>query len=337
MSDLTSPTSTPTPSSSLVPTIDISPYLLNPTSEAANDVCQAIRTACLHTGFFQIINHGVSTSTSTEAFEASRRFYALPLEQKQKLDVTKQLGFRGYDGICTQSYGRHTVPDLKESFFIGRDVPPSDPNYGRLLTGPNVWPPFEILPEESFKQPVEALHSALMHLAHKILEILERTLPYGDGIFDRFVRDPAAPMRLLHYPPTGDTTAVDDNDDNDEQQLGASAHTDFGAITLLLQDHVSGLQVHDPDTGDWVDVPPRDDAIVVNIGDMITRWTAGEYKSSVHRVINRSGEERFSIAFFFDGNIDCPLDPLDGSVATGGSVTVEQHMVECIRASYARG
>lgn len=112
--DIASPVSTPASSSSLVPTIDISPYLQNPTSQAADDVCQAIRAACLHTGFFQIIGHGVPASTLTEAFEASRRFYALPLEQKQKLDITKQIGFRGYDGIGTQSYGPDTLPDLKE-------------------------------------------------------------------------------------------------------------------------------------------------------------------------------------------------------------------------------
>ncbi|KAJ5547162.1 Clavaminate synthase-like protein [Penicillium frequentans] len=330
--DIASPVSTPASSSSLVPTIDISPYLQNPTSQAADDVCQAIRAACLHTGFFQIIGHGVPASTLTEAFEASRRFYALPLEQKQKLDITKQIGFRGYDGIGTQSYGPDTLPDLKESFFIGRDVLPSDPKYGRILTGSNVWPEFDVLPAVSFKEPLEAYFGALMNLTFKILEILSQTLPYGGGIFDQFVRDPAAPMRLLHYPPTvGPTDAA-----AEERQLGASAHTDFGAITLLLQDRIAGLQVRDPDTGDWVDVPPREDSFVVNIGDMITRWTAGEYKSSVHRVVNRSGADRYSIAFFFDGNIDCPLDPLDGTTPIGGSVTVEQHMIECLRSSYAK-
>ena len=114
MSDMASPASTPASSSSLVPTIDISPFLLNPTSDAANDVCQAIRAACLHTGFFQVIGHAVSTSTLTGGFEASRRFFTLPLEQKQKLDITKQLGFRGYDGLGTQSYSGDTLPDLKE-------------------------------------------------------------------------------------------------------------------------------------------------------------------------------------------------------------------------------
>ena len=124
MSDFASPASYPSSSSSLVPTIDISPFLLNPTSEAANDVCQAIRVACLHTGFFQVIGHGVSMSTMTRAFEASRRFYALPLEEKQKLDITKHLGFRGYDGIGTQSYGGDTLPDLKEVSLYMNSLPP---------------------------------------------------------------------------------------------------------------------------------------------------------------------------------------------------------------------
>ncbi|RAL03538.1 uncharacterized protein BO80DRAFT_500327 [Aspergillus ibericus CBS 121593] len=152
------------------------PISSTPTSEAANDVCQAIRAACLHTGFFQIIGHGVSPSTWSAAFEASRRFFAPPTEQKQKLDITKQIGFRGSDGIGTQSYGEDTVPDLKESFFIGLDtttaVSSPAPTSGPLLNSS---------PHPSSKKP-------------RRIPLLHPPPPS------------AVPMRFRHYPPMDITT-----------------------------------------------------------------------------------------------------------------------------------
>lgn len=139
---------------------------------------------------------------------------------------------------------------------------------------------------------------------------------YDTSVFTEFCTDPLANVRLLHYPPHPEEA--------DELQLGAGAHTDFGAITLLLQDDNSGLQVLDKDNSEWVDVPPNKDAYVVNVGDMLDRWTGGRYKSNLHRVINRSKKDRYSVPFFFDGNLDCVLKPLDGSA--GESITVEKHM-----------
>ena len=242
---------------------------------------------------------------------------------------------------------------------MGQECPPQDPRHGRLLTGHNVWPDESVLAASDFKEPVTTYYAALLEITLKILEILAATLPYGPDVFKTFVADmPAAPMRLLHYPPkpiTTDEAPVVSNGEHAERppqkkkkQLGASAHTDFGAITLLLQDSVPGLQVLDQDAASghattdddsrWFTVPPRSDAFVVNLGDMMTRWTQGEYKSSVHHVINNGGQERYSIAFFFDGNIDCRLDPLGGDAATNtqhDGITVEQHMLECLRKSYA--
>lgn len=157
------------------------------------------------------------------------------------------------------------------------------------------------------------------------MQILGRGLRDMDtSIFKEFSQDPIAVVRLLHYPPH---PTIDDSD-----LVGAGAHTDFGAITLLLQDGNSGLQVLNQDTDEWVNVPPNMDSYVVNVGDMLHIWTAGAYKSSVHRVINTSGTDRYSVPFFLDGNADCVIKPLDGS--EGKQVTVEEHMMSRYAASY---
>ena len=194
--------------------------------------------------------------------------------------------------------------------------------------GTNVWP--SSLPPGTFRKPVEAYFAAIHALSIQVLNMLARTLPYGPQIFDNFVsHEPATPLRLLHYPPMRRT---------EQRQLGASAHTDFGALTLLLQDGTSGLQVLDQATETWVPIAPDPEGYVVNIGDMLSLWTGGLYKSSVHRVLNENPKDRYSVVFFFDGNLDCPLRPLDGSQVDDDQVlTVEGHMIKRMTESYGGG
>lgn len=165
-------------------------------------------------------------------------------------------------------------------------------------------------------------------LCLNVMELLAAGMPYGPDVFDEFCsNDAVASIRLLHYPP---------DKSNDHRQLGAGAHTDFGAITLLLQDETGGLQVWHEDEERWVDVLPNKDAYVVNVGDMLQMWTSGRYRSSLHRVVNRSGSDRYSVPFFFDGNVECVLKPLDGSGAGGKHLTVEEHMKERFATTYGR-
>lgn len=195
--------------------------------------------------------------------------------------------------------------------------------------GRNVWPPTSLLSHKDFKEPAEAYYKAIYDLTLLVLEMIARTLPYGPNVFDNFVsNNPAAPMRMLHYPPARAT---------EKPQFGSSAHTDFGAITLLLQDHNPGLQVQNMVTKEWIPVPPNEAAYVVNVGDMLSKWTSGKYKSSVHRVLNENKTDRYSIVFFFDGNLDCPLAPLDGSEVQGKILTVEDHMLTRMAESYGKG
>lgn len=211
---------------------------------------------------------------------------------------------------------------------MGLEIPPSDPRVvaRRFFMGSNVWPPTKRIAPEQFKNTLEEYYREIWGLTMTVLDLIARTLPYGPHVFDQFrSNDPIAPFRLLHYPPAQPT---------EQRQLGASAHTDFGAITLLLQDGNPGLSVLDEATNTWHDVDPNPDAYVVNIGDMLSKWTSNQYKSSVHRVINATPNHRYSAVFFFDGNLDCPLAPLDGSPVTGKVLTVEDHMLARMRESY---
>ncbi|KAK3935247.1 putative 2OG-Fe(II) oxygenase family oxidoreductase [Diplogelasinospora grovesii] len=256
-------------------------------------VIDAVRDACRRTGFFQV------------------RFFALPPDEKKKLDATTTIGRRGYDVLASQSYHVDTLPDLKEGFYVGHDVPLGDPKAQtrRFFMGPNVWPEPEVLGRSDFRDPAEAYFEAVHGLALKMLELIEGTLPYGKGIFREFAAGhTVSVLRMLHYPPA--PPPRNSPGGGKKQQLGAGAHIDFGAITVLLQDEHPGLEVLDPET---------------------------KYKStcSVHRVINKAPTDRYSAVFFYDGALDCPLTPLNQLVEEREDVlTVEKHTIKRITDSY---
>jgi isopenicillin N synthase-like dioxygenase len=315
----------------LVPTVDIGPFLASPDSSAARSVVDSVRRACTTSGFFQVTGHGLPENVQRELFRASKKFFDLPQEEKNKLDAKTTVGRRGYDVLASQSYHDDVLPDLKEGFYVGHDVPLDDPvvKERRFFMGPNVWPERSHLAQQDFQAPVEAYFQAVHSLALRVLELIACTLPYGPRIFDKFTEGhTVAVLRLLHYPPAPKDSS---------KQLGAGAHTDFGAITLLLQDENPGLEVLDPKSNEFVAVNPTPNAFVFNVGDMLSFWTGSEYKSSVHRVINKAPKDRYSAAFFYDGALDCLLTPLNSNgLETVGeeTYTVEKHMIKRIMASY---
>jgi isopenicillin N synthase-like dioxygenase len=210
---------------------------------------------------------------------------------------------------------------IEQGFFVGPELPADAQPPFRDFCLPNKWPSESLIRPGKFKTPLIDYQARLSALCLKLMQILAEGLPYCNAhTFDAFSTDPIANVRLLHYPPQPNL--------DDKNQLGAGAHTDFGAITLLLQDAKGGLQVLNQSTNEWIDVPPNPDAYVVNVGDMLDMWTKSEYRSNIHRVINRSGAHRYSVPFFFDGNVDYVLGPLDGSESSDGGQTVEQFMKE---------
>jgi isopenicillin N synthase-like dioxygenase len=319
------------PSSFVIPTIDIAPYLADPSSSEALRIVNQVRDACMNTGFFSLVGHGSPKELQEQIFAASKTFFALPLEEKKKR-VAPPLLNRGYELIGNQVLQEGTLPDLKEGYYISLDIPNTShkardhPEW----MGENVFPPPSLIPYSVMKDPTEKYYKEVFAVGCRVMEILAKGLPYGDDIFADFLSDdPICALRLLHYPPQN-STAPD--------QLGAGAHTDFGAITLLLQDDAGGLEVQNHATGEWVAVEPNPEAYVVNIGDMLSLWTKGFYRSNVHRVINRSKRDRYSFPFFIDGNADVQLVPFDGSEPVQGKVlTVAEHMLKRFGTTYGRG
>jgi isopenicillin N synthase-like dioxygenase len=158
---------------------------------------------------------------------------------------------------------------------------------------------------------------------------LALSLGLPEAAFAAFCQDPMAILRLLHYPPQPPS----------DPGQGAGAHTDFGALTILLQDQTGGLEVHDRALDAWTPAPPLAGAYVVNLGDLIARWTNDRYRSTPHRVVNRSGRRRYSIPFFFSGAPDYGVACLPGCLEPGESptyppTTVEAHIQERYRQTY---
>jgi isopenicillin N synthase-like dioxygenase len=230
-----------------------------------------------------------------------------------------------------------TLPELKEGYYIGDEIPTTHPYHvqKKLNSGPNMWPSSTTLPDvEDFKATALEYYSHVVALAKDIMKVLALTLDLEESWFDEFVEGAVATMRLLHYPSQPPDSPA-------KLTRGIGAHTDFGTITLLLQGDVAGLQVYDHDTKEWLDVTPTPGAFVINLGNLMMRWSNDKYISNLHRVINVSGEERYSIPVFFSGNPDFVVECLpnckkEGEEAKYKPITVEQAVLGGYADSYGR-
>ena len=311
-----------------VPLIDISGLRSGELSQR-QAVARELRKACENSGFFYIKNHGIAPVLIEQVLAETASFFDQPEEKKLAVSKSKSKCNRGYEPLRAQTLEAGAPPDLKESFYLGIDLPEDHPSVkaGKFNHGPNQWP--EDLPD--FRRVTTAYFGALYELGGIMMRGLALSLDLPENHFDDFLDDATANLRLLHYPPQPVIAQPDEK--------GCGAHTDFGALTFLLQDDSGGLQVQPANTGKWSDAPPIAGTYVVNIGDLIERWTNGRYKSTLHRVINRSGHERHSVPFFFTGNyatvVECiPTCLKEGEEPKHAPITVEQHLMDCYKRTY---
>lgn len=273
-----------------------------------------IDAALCSAGFFCIAGHGVEAALVADAYDASRRFFTLAQADKERWHVDLSGRQRGFDPIGWQALAVGQPADLKESFYIGVEA-----------HGPNQWPDESLVP--GFRAACDAYSAAMRALAERLMALFELALGLPAGHFDAYQREPICTTRLLHYPPQPVVMAPG--------QIGCGAHTDWGALTLLSQDDVGGLQIFSRDQ--WIDVPPAPGAFVVNTGDLMKRWTNDRWPSTLHRVVSRqAGRERWSIAYFFDLDAQVLIEPLPGCVsaerpARYGAITPAEHLAEMYR------
>jgi isopenicillin N synthase-like dioxygenase len=312
-----------------LPVIDIgglkSPHLADRVAVAAE-----VRAACTHNGFFYAHNHGVCETLVDAVFIEAERLFALPVSAKAAIDKARSAANRGYEPLNGQTLEAGAPPDLKEGFYIGPEHAADDPRVvaGKFNHGPNQWP--VSLP--GFRPVMETYFGKMLELGETLMRGLALSLDLPERYFDSFCRDAMATLRLLHYPPQAA--------DADPAQKGAGAHTDFGGLTLLRQGDVGGLQVWDQANACWIHADPIPGTYVVNLGDMIARWTNDRYRSTLHRVVNVSGRERYSVPFFFVGNYDHDVACIPTCLAPGEApkyppITVEAHLREMYRRTYA--
>ena len=309
---------------SALPVIDVS-GLASDDLAARRAVARELRAACLDKGFFYIANHGVPTPLVDTLLENAARFFDLPEDEKLALDLARSPCSHGYEPLKRQTLEAGAPADLKEGFYMGREARPGEsPRH----FGPNQWP--RDLP--GFEAAMQAYYRAMGTLAARLMRGLALSLDLEEEYFAGFCQAPFARLRLLHYPPQPPGAGPGEK--------GAGAHTDFGGVTILRQDDCGGLQVFDNASGGWIHADPMPDTFVVNLGDMVARWTNDRYRSTLHRVVNVSGRERYSIPFFFHGNlghvVECLPSCRDADAsARYPTTTVEAHFREKFGSSYA--
>ncbi len=284
-----------------------------------------VATACRESGFMLLAGHGVDKALIDQVFDASQGFFALDQSEKDRLAIANSKHDRGYAATGTEKLDEKSgLIDQKEAFNVGADLSPDDPRVmaGEAFRGVNQWP----AGMEEFRQTLMSYYDRMVALAIDLHRAIALDFGLPEDHFAPLIDDPIAILRLLRYPPSRGI----------EGDIGAGAHSDYGSLTLLMTDGTPGLQVQPRGSDDWVDVPHVEGAYVVNLGDLLMRWTNDVYVSTPHRVIPPA-RERYSIAFFFQPNPETIVKALPGTGDTAhyAPVSSADYLHSRLTATYA--
>lgn len=317
-----------------IPPVNLEAFLGGTQAEQAA-IAADVDDICRRIGFLVIEQHGVPRQVVDDAWSACSEFFELPLDEKLKAQSPDPGCPRGYFPLASEalagSLGVETPPDVKESFGIGPlrgpERPISAADY-EFHYGQNIWPD----EPEQLRAALTGYFNALTDLGSRVLRLFAAALQLPHDYFERFHVDPMCALRCISYPAAAGALLPD--------QRGAGEHADYGSITILKSDpQVPGLEVRLP-TGEWIAAPLVDDGFIVNIGDMMARWTNDRWVSTLHRVSNPpESQRRQSMAFFhnasFDAAIECIPTCRDGRQPKYAPVQAGQYLNDRFNAALA--
>jgi isopenicillin N synthase-like dioxygenase len=283
-----------------IPVIDFGPAFRGEPG-GLDAVAAQVRRACESIGFFYLAGHGVDQAIVDAAFGASREFHAMPMEEKLRLRINENnIGYLPVNQSMQKASTVHkaTRPNFNESFFVSHDRGADHPDIvaGTPLRGRNQWPDGHA----AMRATMVTYMKTLDGVGARMLPVLARALALpADWFAPFFAGEAHITLRFLHYPP---------QETDDAEQFGQGPHTDNSFITILAREEVPGLAVRLP-TGEWLPPPVIPGTFLVNLGNIMKRWSNDRFLSTPHGVLNDSGRDRYSIAFFYsprpDSMIEC--------------------------------
>jgi isopenicillin N synthase-like dioxygenase len=300
-----------------VPVIDIAAFRTGD-ADARRHVAAAIGQAVHDIGFLVITGHGVDPALIGQAQSVSNAFFDLPLKVKRAVLRPAPDVARGYIPLEGESVGRSRgldVPgDLNESLMIGPVDTTDDPYFTGPAAGkhfhPNLWP----VDPPALRETFEPYFRVMGALAADLMAMFALALDLPEEFFADKIDRHISRLRVRNYPaPVAPPLPG---------QLRAGAHADYGSLTILRTEaSPGGLQVLNR-AGAWVDAPIVPDSFIVNIGELMARWTNERWRATLHRVVNPSAElapesRRLSLVFFHNPNYDAPVAALPGTVGAG--------------------
>ncbi|KAI3824144.1 hypothetical protein L1987_05593 [Smallanthus sonchifolius] len=321
-----------------IPLIDISPLVAkcdDPNVMEDKDAAEVVRLldrACRDAGFFYVKGHGIPDSLIKEVRDITHKFFDLPYEEKLKIKLSNETGYRGYQWIGENI--TKGVPDRHEAIDCYKEL--NKGMYGDLgdpLVGTNKWP----ADPPNFKKLMEEYLALCTDLSRKIMRGIALALGGSVDEFEgKIAGDPFWVLRIIGYP--GATSISDEG--LPKNDIGCGAHTDYGLLTLVNQDDdKTALQVRNL-SGEWISAVPIPGTFVCNIGDMLKILTNGVYESTLHRVINNSPKFRVCVAYFYETNFDAVISPLDMCIKkTGGNKKLQtavygEHLVSKVLTNF---